>query len=46
MFNTLTDGADQNQILAMNRRAGEIKEGSGPVYQAANKQEITDPEFI
>ena len=46
VFNTLTDGADQNQILAMNRRAGEIKEGSGPVYQAANKQEITDPEFI
>jgi hypothetical protein len=46
VFNTLTDGADQNQLLAMQRRAGEIKEGSGPIYQAANKQEITDPEFI
>ena len=46
VFDTLTDGADQNQLLAMQRRAGEIKEGSGSVYQAANKQEITDPEFI
>jgi hypothetical protein len=49
VFDTLTDGADMtdtNQILAMSRRADEIKEGAGPVYQAANKQEITDPEFI
>lgn len=46
VFDTLTDGADNNQILANQRRAGEIKEGTGPVYQAANKQEITDPDFI
>lgn len=46
VFDTLTDGADDNQILAMQRRAGEIKEGSGPAYRDANTQEITDPEFI
>jgi len=49
VFDTLTDGVDMasdNQILAMQKRAGEIKEGAGEVYRAANKQEITDPAFI